>query len=130
MNYIAYLHKDQKSDFGVSFPDLPGCITAGRTLQEEQQMAVEALSLHIQGMIEDGEEIPEPSSIDALAHDPAHKDGVLFLVEAEMPDQTVRVNITAREKQIEEIDRLAKKAHMTRSAYLVTSALKAGRTSR
>jgi predicted RNase H-like HicB family nuclease len=126
MNYIAYLHKDRKSDFGVSFPDFPGCITAGRTLQEAQQMAVEALSLHIQGMTEDGEEIPEPSSIDALAHDLAHKDGVLFLVEAELPDRTIRVNITAREKQIEEIDRLAKIARMTRSAYLVASALKAG----
>ncbi len=34
MEYIAYLHKDRKSDFGVSFPDFPGCITAGKTLDE------------------------------------------------------------------------------------------------
>jgi predicted RNase H-like HicB family nuclease len=32
MDYIAYLHKDRDSDFGVSFPDFPGCITAGKTL--------------------------------------------------------------------------------------------------
>ena len=76
MNYIAYLHKDSKSDYGVSFPDFPGCITAGKTLQEAQQMAAEALSLHIQGMIEDGEAIPEPSSIDALANDPAREGAV------------------------------------------------------
>ena len=60
--YIALLHKDPKSDYGVSFPDLPGCITAGRTLDEARAMAVDALALHLQGMIEDGDAIPEPSS--------------------------------------------------------------------
>jgi predicted RNase H-like HicB family nuclease len=125
MNYIAYLHKDSKSDYGVSFPDFPGCITAGKTLQEAQQMAEEALSLHIQGMIEDGEAIPEPSSIDALANDPARESAVAFWVQAELPDKAVRINITAREKQIEKIDRLAREAGMTRSAYFVHSALHA-----
>ena len=47
MEYIAYLHKDKDSDFGVSFPDFPGCVTAGRTLEEARQMAVEALTLHM-----------------------------------------------------------------------------------
>jgi predicted RNase H-like HicB family nuclease len=59
MKYIAYLHKEKKSDYGVSFPDFPGCITAGETLDEARRNAVEALSLHIKGMLEDGEEIPE-----------------------------------------------------------------------
>ena len=86
-------------------------------------MAAEALSLHIQGMIEDGEVIPEPSSIDALANDPAREGAVAFLVQAELPDKAVRINITAREKQIEKIDRLAREAGMTRSAYFVHSAL-------
>ena len=54
MDYIAYLHKEKDSDFGVSFPDFPGCITAGRTLEDARRMAVEALALHIQGMAEDG----------------------------------------------------------------------------
>ena len=61
MDYIAYLHKDRKSDFGVSFPDFPGCITAGRTLEEARRRAAEALSFHIAGMIEDGEKVPNPS---------------------------------------------------------------------
>jgi predicted RNase H-like HicB family nuclease len=76
MEYIAYLHKDQKSDFGVSFPDFPGCVTAGKTLDEARRMAVEALSLHIEGMMEDGEAIPEASTLDALAKDPAMKGAV------------------------------------------------------
>ena len=45
MEYIAYLHKDKKSDYGVSFPDFPGCITAGTSLEEARRMAAEALSL-------------------------------------------------------------------------------------
>jgi predicted RNase H-like HicB family nuclease len=124
MDYIAYLHKDHDSDFGVSFPDFPGCITAGRTLDEAHRMAAEALSLHIEGMIEDGEAIPEPSTLDTLAKDPAMKHGVAFLVHVEPEtEKTVRINITARERQVEQIDRLADKAGMTRSAYMVQSAL-------
>jgi predicted RNase H-like HicB family nuclease len=125
MDYIAYLHKDRKSDFGVSFPDFPGCITAGRTLAEAHRMAAEALTLHIAGMLDDGETIPEPSSLDALAEDPAMKRGVAFLVHIEPAvDRTVRINITARAKQVELIDQLAGKAGKTRLAYMVQSALK------
>jgi predicted RNase H-like HicB family nuclease len=54
MRYIAYLHKDKGSDFGVSFPDFSGCVTAGRTLEEARQLADEALTLYIAGMLEDG----------------------------------------------------------------------------
>jgi predicted RNase H-like HicB family nuclease len=50
MEYIAYLHKDKNSDYGVSFPDFPGCITAGSSLEEARAMAAEALALHVTGM--------------------------------------------------------------------------------
>jgi predicted RNase H-like HicB family nuclease len=124
MEYIAYLHKDNDSDFGVSFPVLPGCVTAGRTLEEARRMAAEALTLHMAGMIEDGEALPDASTLDQLAKDPAMKGAVAFLVSAEAPEKTVRVNITARESQIEAIDKLARKAGMTRSAYMVQSAVR------
>ena len=124
MAYIAYLHKDRKSDFGVSFPDFPGCVTAGKTLEEAHRMAAEALSLHIAGMIEDGDPVPQPSRLDSLAADPARKGAVAFLVHvAPRMERTVRLNITAREKQVEEIDKLAHEAGLTRSAYMVQSAL-------
>jgi predicted RNase H-like HicB family nuclease len=122
MEYIAYLHKDGKSDFGVSFPDFPGCVTAGKTLEEARRMAEEALALHIRGMAEDGEAIPEPSTIDNVADDPAMKGAVAFLVSVDL-EKTVRVNITARKSQIDAIDRRAGEAGMTRSAYMVQSAL-------
>jgi predicted RNase H-like HicB family nuclease len=108
MEYIAYLHKDKRSDYGVSFPDFTGCVTAGKSLEEARELAVEALTLHIAGMVEDGEALPEPSTLDELARDPAMKGAVAFLVSAEAPEKTVRVNI---------------KAGMTRSAYMVQSAV-------
>jgi predicted RNase H-like HicB family nuclease len=74
------LHKDRKSDFGVSFPDFPGCITAGKTIEQARRLAAEALTLHIAGLIEDGEKIPAPSTLDFLAKDPALRGAVAFLV--------------------------------------------------
>jgi predicted RNase H-like HicB family nuclease len=116
MDYIAYLHKDAKSDFGVS-------ITAGKSLEEARRKAPEALTFHIVGMLEDGQKIPKPSSLDDLAGDPARKGAVAFLVVAELPrNKTVRVNITSRQNQIELIDRLVRQAGLTRSAYIVQSA--------
>ena len=85
MEYIAYLHKDKNSDYGVSFPDFPGCITAGSTLEEARRMAGEALAFHVAGMREDGEAIPKPSSLDDLRCDPALKGAVAFLTEVRKP---------------------------------------------
>ncbi len=124
MEYIAYLHKEKKSDYGVSYPDFPGCITAGETLDEARRNAVDALTLHIEGMVEDGEEIPEPSGLDDLARDPALKSAIAFLVTINVSDKVERFNITARRSQMKEIDRLSKQHGMTRSAYIVESALR------
>ena len=73
MECIAFLHKARKSDFGVSFPDFPGCVTAGRTLEDARRMAVEALSQHIEGMMEDGDAIPQPSALSGLKGNRAAK---------------------------------------------------------
>jgi predicted RNase H-like HicB family nuclease len=123
MEYIAYLHKDRDSDYGVSFPDFPGCISAGSTLEEARRMAAEALAFHIEGMRKDGEEIPDPSSLDDLRGDLSMKGAVAFLVEVTRPEKTVRINITARESQIAEIDRRARGVGLTRSSYVVQKAL-------
>lgn len=126
MEYIAYLHKDRDSDYGVSFPDFPGCITAGRTLDEASRMAADALALHIHGMLQDGDPVPEPSKIDGIAADAAKLGAIAFLVNVDAPDATVRVNITARESQIAKIDALAEAAGLTRSSYMVRAAMGAG----
>lgn len=81
--YIALLHKDAGSQYGVSFPDLPGCVSAGADWAQARVMAEEALRLHLRGMAEDGEELPEPSSFESIMSDPGNRDGVAFLVEVQ-----------------------------------------------
>jgi predicted RNase H-like HicB family nuclease len=117
--YIALLRKDHDSDFGVNFPDFPGCVTAGKTLDEARRMAVEALELHIAGMIEDHESIPEPSSLDTIMDDDDNRGSVAFLVEtATRPAKSVRVNVMLPEDVIEAIDRKTK----NRSRWLADAA--------
>ena len=130
MEYIAYLHKDKNSDYGVSFPDFPGCVTAGSTLEEARAMAAEALAMHVAGMREDGEPVPAPSTLDDLRGDPAMKGAVAFLTDLREPEKVVRINITARKSQIAEIDRRARAKGLTRSSYIEQSALKEKAASR
>lgn len=73
--------------------------------------------------MEDGDPIPQPSTLDDLANDPSKKDAVAFLVDVTVMEKAERFNITARKSQMEEIDRRARKQGMTRSAYIVASAL-------
>jgi predicted RNase H-like HicB family nuclease len=87
MEYIAYLHKDGKSDYGVSFPHFPGCITAGSTLEEARRLAAEAFAFHIAGMKQDGERLPTPSTLEDLHNDPAMKGAVAFLVDVAEPER-------------------------------------------
>ncbi|HEV7286480.1 type II toxin-antitoxin system HicB family antitoxin [Arenibaculum sp.] len=124
-DYIALIHKEPDSDYGVSFPDFPGCITAGATLDEAKVLATEALAFHVEGLIEDGEPIPIPSSLDDVMTDRAHRDAVAFLVSLPEPAKTVRVNITMSDRDLAEIDAAAKARGMTRSAYLVEAAKRA-----
>ena len=86
--HIALVHKDPDSDYGVSFPDLPGCITVGSTIEEAREMAREVLALHLEGMAADGERIPPACSADAaLAHEDAFDAIALIVVEA-LPERT------------------------------------------
>src|SRR5687767_3821969 len=125
-HYIALIHKDPESDFGVSFPDFPGCVTAGKTLDEAQAMAEDTLALHVEGMAEDGDPIPEPSSLEAIMSDPANRDGVAVLVTLKTPvSKTVRVNVTLPEDVLQEIDRYAESHGYSRSGFLTLAAKRA-----
>ncbi|HRD44915.1 MAG TPA: type II toxin-antitoxin system HicB family antitoxin [Caulobacter sp.] len=124
--YIALIHKEPDSDYGVSFPDLPGCISAGLTLDEARAMAEEALALHLEGMIEDGEAIPEPSSMEEVMADRENRDAVAILVPAPAQSvKSVRVNITLPEDTLREIDAYAEASGFTRSGFLARAAKQA-----
>jgi len=120
-DYIALLRNDDDSDFGVEFPDFPGCVTAGRTLDEAKDMAKEALAFHVEGMIEDGAAIPAPSSLGAVMARRDNRDTVAFLVSVDTEaDKAERINITLRRRLIARIDAVAS----NRSAFLAEAAAK------
>ena len=79
--YIAVIRKDKHSDYGVEFPDLPGCVTAGKTIDEATNRAQEALTLHIEGLLQDGTELPSPSTLDDIAGKDSHKNALLILLQ-------------------------------------------------
>jgi predicted RNase H-like HicB family nuclease len=107
-----------KASYGVFFPDLPGCVSAGRTAQEAARNAEEALSLHLEGMVEERLTIPPPSELDRIAVDPEIREAARILVRAEVPARAQRVNITMDERLLAKADRVAAEAGLTRSGYL------------
>ena len=118
-SYIALLRKGGDSDYGVDFPDFPGCVTAGRTLEETRRMAEEALAFHIDGMIAGGEMVPDPSDLDAVMADPQNREAVGFLVQvATRPERAVRINVTLPENLVQEIDQVT----TNRSRFLAEAA--------
>jgi predicted RNase H-like HicB family nuclease len=123
--YIGLIHKEADSDFGVSFPDFPGVATAGTTLDEARAMAEEALAFHIEGLVEDGEAIPEPSSLAEVMADPHHRESVAILVATKTESRKLRVNITLPEDVLEQIDRFAAAHGFTRSGFIMQAAKKA-----
>jgi predicted RNase H-like HicB family nuclease len=125
-HYIALIHKDANSDYGVSFPDLPGVTTAGSELDEARKLATEALAFHLEGLAEDGEAVPEPSSLEDIMAIAENKDAVAVLIDA--PDaevKSVRVNVTLPADVLGEIDKYAEREGFTRSGFLAQAAKKA-----
>ena len=121
--YIALIHKDAGSDYGVSFPDLPGVATAGVDLDDARRMAEEALALHLEGMEADDEPVPEPSSLEAIMADPENREGVAVLINGPRQIFTaVRVNVTMPEDDLARIDRFASEHGYTRSGFLLHAA--------
>ena len=85
MTFLVAIQKDPQSSYGVSVPDLPGCVTAGDTIEEALTMAREAIQLHLEGMLEDGLELPEPTEdFDRLRSDPDHANAIWGAVKVEL----------------------------------------------
>jgi len=127
MNYPVVVHKDKGSDYGVTVPDLPGCFSAGATMDEALAMAREAIELHLEGLIEEGSPVPEPMSIEAHKSQPEFADGVWAIVtvdESNLRIRAKRVNITLPERILDAVDRCAKAHGQTRSGLLARAAVR------
>ena len=116
--YPALIDKDAESDFGVSFPDFPGCVSAGETLEESLLGAQEALSGHVALMIADGDALPKPTSLEEVAAEKEPSTVAITLVPVVLPGRARRVNVTLDEALLEEIDQISN----NRSGFLAEAA--------
>lgn len=126
MQIVAIIHKSRKT-YGVSFPDLPGCIATGATQQEAMTNAADAVAAHLENMHDHGDPIPVPRDLDQLRGDAEFADDfegheAVALVPYFPPSKSVRVNITLDEHLLTAIDRAAETGGMTRSGYLSEAA--------
>lgn len=120
VSFVAYVRKEEGSDYGGEFPDVPGCVTAGRTLDEARAMAAEALAGHLAMLAAEGEPAPMPSTIEALKDDPHQAGAVLVLVDLP-PDflKAERVNVMIPRHLLGRIDAASAG---NRSRFLVEAA--------
>lgn len=96
MRFPAVIHKDEESGYGVTVPDLPGCFSAGDTLEEAIESAHEAVACHIEGLLMDGEQVPEQAPLEVHQAN-EDGDGVWALVAVDiskLSSKAKRINIT------------------------------------
>lgn len=126
MRYPVVIHKDRDSDYGVTVPDLPGCFSAGDTVDEALSNVIEAIECHVEGMLIDGEKIPQGRPIEAYHGKREFNSGIWALVDVDMSKlsgKAKRVNITLPERILSQIDTFASRTGDTRSGLLVHAAL-------
>lgn len=122
MLYPVYVHKDEGSAYGLTFPDFPGCFSAADELADLPRMAQEAVEVHFEG---EEMEIPVPSAPEQWAADERFKGGYWMLVDidlAKIHSQPVRLNISLPEYLVTRIDNYAKAHHLSRSGFLAKAA--------
>ena len=108
--------------FGVFFPDLPGCTSAGDTIENAARNAKDALRGHIAAMVRDGDPIPKQRPLDQIEHDPEVVEVARILVEVDIPGRFVRPGITMEEGLLARIDDAARVQGYTRSGFLAEAA--------
>jgi len=112
--------------FGVAIPDLPGCFSAGDTLDEALDNAEQAAILWIDAALDAGQVIPKPSPVDAIRNDAAYAGWLFGLVTvdpAQLDDTIERVNITLPRRVLHRLDTKAREAGETRSGYIARMAI-------
>lgn len=117
--YIGVVHQDENSDYGIHFPDVPGCFSAADTLDALVPNAIEALALHLEG-----ERMPQAHSLEAVRGlrdvQADLKNGAFLLAVpfVHLTGRTVRANVTMDAGLLDAVDHTAKARGLTRSAFL------------
>ena len=129
MHYVALIHKDPGSAYGVSFPDLPGCYSAGDTLEEATRNATEGLGAFVRWMESDGDPVPPPRGPDEIVAAPElaeSRDGATLVLVPLVRDlgSTTRINVSLDLGLLEAIDSEARQRKQTRSAFIASAVRK------
>ena len=126
MQYPIFIHKDEESDYGVIVPDLPGCFSAGSTIEEAIKNAHEAIECHLEGLLLDNESIPLQKSIEEHLENPDFKGGVLAMIKVDVSKisgKTTRINVSLPERFLRQIDEYTEQHGGNRSGFLVDAAM-------
>jgi predicted RNase H-like HicB family nuclease/uncharacterized protein (DUF1778 family) len=122
---VALVH-GKPGAYGISFPDFPGCVSGGVTVDEALRRGRDALDFHVESMTEVGEPLPKIRDITEIKADPEHGedfvDAMVTVVDAEVPAKAVRVNISIDERLLDRIDRAAQATGETRSGFMAAAA--------
>ncbi|MBL4559009.1 MAG: type II toxin-antitoxin system HicB family antitoxin [Rhodobacteraceae bacterium] len=62
MIYVAFIHRDEAPGYGISFPDFPGCVSHGDSIENAIRLGREALGFHAEGLLADGMALPRPEA--------------------------------------------------------------------
>jgi predicted RNase H-like HicB family nuclease len=112
-----------KDGYSVFFPDFPGFGSAGQSLEEARKNAKEGLIAHVELMVEDGEPMPRPTSLDKVMKLPDAKGCIPLIISIIAPSgKAQRINITMDRALLNAIDVAAHDLHKTRSALITEAA--------
>ncbi len=120
MGFVIGLVHGEGDTFGISFPDFPGCVAGGSTLDETVSRGEDALAVHVKSMLEDGESLPVPRSRSAIVNDPEFSEDVkdATFVALPLPNaRRVRVHVMIDESLLSAVERAATSEGYTRSGY-------------
>ena len=119
--YVALLHKANKKSapFGVIFPDFPGCIASGKTMDKAVGNARKALVFHMEGMFDASEPIPKLTSLEEILKNPENKTAIPALIRiVVLSGHIKRLNISMDQGLLTEVDKAAKLTGRNRSEFL------------
>lgn len=126
MQCPIFIHKDLESDYSVIVPDLPGCYSAGSTIEEAIKNAHEAIECHIEGLLMDNNPIPLKQSIEHHLDNIEFKDGLLAMVDIDLSKisgPSKRINLIFPESFLKQIDNYTRRQGLDRAAFLVDAAM-------
>ena len=127
-HYVAVIEKETDSAFGIWFPDVEGCFSAGDTLEEAVANAAAALRQHAEAIESAGRRLPAARAVDDVlrgedVRESVEAGAVLFAVPL-LADagRTVRINISLDRALVDQIDSAASARGLTRSAFIAQAA--------